>query len=182
MWLCPVDFFLFPGCCPKPARCSCSRPRSRSRCGTSPSGSSLTRTSSSWRGRRRRWTPLSSTTWCATAGRRSSKPWVTSTVPSPLHRPWFSVMYDHKLPPQLDIRLVQLDWKSESCLCLFTDQENSRVASRRAVQRGPPGGATQWGDAGGTASGGYRAFSQRQRESPGHYKRLCQRWPSFLRE
>lgn len=48
--------------------------------------------------------------WCATAGRRSSKPCVTSTVPSLSHRPWSSAMYDHHKPSsQPDkIRLVWL--------------------------------------------------------------------------
>lgn len=37
----------------------------------------------------------------------------------------------------------------------ITDQENRRVAGRRAVQRRPPGGAAQRRDAGGTEGSGH---------------------------
>lgn len=56
-----------------------------------------------------------------------------------------------------------------------SDKEDCRLVSRGAVQRGPPGGAAQWRDAGGAEGCRHRPLQRWQRESPGHHKRLCSR-------
>lgn len=86
---------------------------------------------------------------------------------------WFSQFYSciPKSCPEASVAFTNCILPSSR----HSDKEDCRLVSRGAVQRGPPGGAAQWRDAGGAEGCRHRPLQRWQRESPGHHKRLCSR-------